>query len=311
MKTRRTFLAEITAYGAGLALTARPASPAVANKKVGLELYTVRDRLLNPKNYESTLADIAAIGYKEIEPADRHDSEGLGYGGLDPKGFRALLDRHGLSMPSTHTAASEGPGLERTLEAFQIMGIHYTEVWPAGSNSHGPNAAVKMDVVKRISDRLIANGEIGKKFGVKMLVRMDPAQFEPLIDHPDQRFFEAVLSNTPPSLVTMQLDTGWASVLGLDMVGMFKKHPGRYELWHIKDSAGLKHMRPGMTVAQRRAAADLVPIGLGLIDFKPIFANAALAGLKHYCVEQDNAAAWGDSMAAARVSYNNLLKVLS
>jgi hypothetical protein len=42
-----------------------------------------------------------------------------------------------------------------------------------------------------------------------------------------------------------------------------------------------------------------------------VFASAAVAGLKHFAVEHDNAAAWGDSLAAARVSYQNLAKMLS
>jgi hypothetical protein len=46
------------------------------------------------------------------------------------------------------------------------------------------------------------------------------------------------------------------------------------------------------------------------VDFKPVFAHAALAGLKHFVIEQDNAAAWGDSLAAARVSYRNLKEML-
>jgi hypothetical protein len=46
------------------------------------------------------------------------------------------------------------------------------------------------------------------------------------------------------------------------------------------------------------------------VDYKSIFAAAGQAGLKHFCIEQDNAADWGDSVAAARVSYQNLLKLL-
>jgi hypothetical protein len=42
-----------------------------------------------------------------------------------------------------------------------------------------------------------------------------------------------------------------------------------------------------------------------------VFANAAVAGLKHFAIEHDSAAAWGDSLAAARVSYRNLARVLS
>jgi len=43
---------------------------------------------------------------------------------------------------------------------------------------------------------------------------------------------------------------------------------------------------------------------------RPSSPNAAQAGLKHFCIEQDNAADWGDSPVAARVSYQNLLKIL-
>ena len=50
-------------------------------------------------DYVGVLEKVAGIGYKEIEPAD-------GYGNLSPKEFRALLDRLGLSMPSTHSGAS-------------------------------------------------------------------------------------------------------------------------------------------------------------------------------------------------------------
>src|SRR5687767_10671668 len=55
-------------------------------------------------DYVGVLEKVAGIGYKEIEPSG-------GYGNLSPKEFRALLDRLGLSMPSTHSGAS-GVGLE-------------------------------------------------------------------------------------------------------------------------------------------------------------------------------------------------------
>ncbi len=36
-----------------------------------------------------------------------------------------------------------------------------------------------------------------------------------------------------------------------------------------------------------------------------------VAGLKHFCLEQDNAASWGDSLAAARISVRNLQAMLT
>jgi sugar phosphate isomerase/epimerase len=52
-------------------------------------------------------------------------------------------------------------------------------------------------------------------------------------------------------------------------------------------------------------------VGQGEVDYKSIFAAAPLAGLKHFCIEQDNASQWGDSVAAARVCFNGLVKELS
>ena len=51
-----------------------------------------------PNDYEGTLAKVAGIGYKEVEAFDP-------YNNMEPKQYRALLDRYGLTMPSTHSGA--------------------------------------------------------------------------------------------------------------------------------------------------------------------------------------------------------------
>ena len=43
----------------------------------------------------------------------------------------------------------------------------------------------------------------------------------------------------------------------------------------------------------------------------PAFEAAATSGLKHFYIEQDNAADSGDSMASAKASYEGLMKVLA
>ena len=78
----------------------------------------------------------------------------------------------------------------------------------------------------------------------------------------------------------------------------------------MKDVFGLKTVNRSLGPNDRVSSMALCPVGTGHIDFKPVFAQAPLAGLKHFVIQQDNAAAWGDSLAAARVSFQNLKEML-
>jgi len=295
MMHRRTFLQGLAAGAAAAADLMAQVDPGWKGK-IGLELYTVRDLL--PADYEGVLAKVAAIGYKEVEPADP-------YNNMQPKQYRALLDKYGLTMPSTHSGATAGPELEKQLEGFQIMGLKYTEI--RGGGGAGGRT---VDAVSKTAAQLNEHGKIAKKFGMKMLVHNHAGEFE-LLTGSTKTQYDVLLAETDPELVAMQLDIGWATVAGQNVLEMFAKSPGRFELWHVKDAIDTKKLDPKMTPTQRQRAAHLCPVGLGDVDYKPIFAAAKQAGLKHFVIEQDNAAAWGDSVAAAKMSYQNLLKILS
>jgi sugar phosphate isomerase/epimerase len=283
----------------GLAATAAFAQSSNWKKHAGLELYTVRDLLA--KDFEGTIAKVAEIGYTEVEP--------VGFGGLDPKAFRALLDRYKLTAPSTHTSATDGPGLEKELEGHQIMGFKYTEInspRPAAQAARPPRTE---ETFKRAAAQYNSRGAIAKKFGMKILIHNHAGEFDP-IEGSSKTQYDILLAETDPALVTMQLDIAWARIAGQNILDLFKNHPGRFELWHVKDVADLDKL--DMTQIPSRRRATFIPIGQGQIDYKPIFKAAKTAGLKYYVIEQDNAAANGaDSLAAARANYQGLLKVLS
>jgi sugar phosphate isomerase/epimerase len=341
--TRRQFLQQVTFGSAAALVTRRPqplaarhaVAPSQGKSRIGLELYTVRDLLM--ADYEGTLAKVAEIGYTEVEPTS--------YNNMSPKEFRAMLDRLKLTMPSTHAPArGTGADLERQLEGFQVMGIKYTEIaavsrapaavdprrpatlppgayFDAGSGrvrnafketeAFGPyQPPVSAESVQRRAAELNADGKVASKFGMKLLVHNHTGEFEKLVDSP-RTSFDILVEETDPALVTMQLDLGWTYIAGIDPIALFKAHPGRFELWHVKDVFGLRTVNPSLEPNARVSSMALVPVGTGHIDFKPVFAQALVAGLKHFAIEQDNAAAWGDSLAAARVSYQNLAGMLT
>ncbi len=341
---RRSFLKEVV-LGAGVLSVWRPTAGQAAPRsdalplqgldtQIGFELFTVAN--LFTKDPDGTLAALAAMGIREVQPRN--------YGGLSLPDFRALIDRHGLTCHSTHEFSIPGPGLERDLEALAAIGIRYARfpapgevVAPArgrgagaagaagtagraggrgggrsASNQDAESAAMleTPEFMKRVADDLNQHGRVAKKFGVKALYHNHTTEFqrypnEPLLP------YEVLLKNTDPDLVAMEIDIGWASVAGQDVTQLFTQHPGRFELWHIKDAVGMKHLPDSLNQVQRRAEVTLVPVGLGEVDYKRIFTFAKTAGLRHFYIEQDNAAAWGDAMAATRVSVDNLKKILS
>jgi sugar phosphate isomerase/epimerase len=303
--------------------------------RIGLQLFTVRDRF--PTDYEGTLMAVAKIGYKEVQPT-------ISYGTHPLSQIKEYLDRAGLVAPTTHVSPPAGPDLERTLDAYAAIGHRYTTVnlragrggggggggavRGAGAAAGGAPGAARaatapaagaaprpaaprqtLDAVKRTAQQLNDIGRITQKHGIKVIVHNHTEEFEPLADSA-QRPYDILLAETDPSLVAMELDIGWATVAGQNALELFKRAPGRFEIWHVKDVAGLASLNGAANQSERHRAARIVPLGQGEIDYRPIFAQASLAGMKHFYVEQDSAPDSGNSLGDAAISYRNLAKIL-
>ncbi len=292
--------------------------------RMGLELYTVRDVIT--KDFEGTLAQVRAAGYREVETTT--------YANLSPKEVRAILDRVGLTAPTTHVALVQGPDLERQLAGYQEIGHRYSAASgprPAGMGPGGRGAGAggpppggapgrppggrgaappppSMDNFKRQADIYNAVGAAGKPYGIKVLIHNHTGEFQPFADGSTP--YELLFASTDPSVVVFELDIGWARVAGQDILGLFAKHPHRFPLWHVKDMAGLAAVTQLATQSERQRAAKIVPVGLGDIDYRPIFQHADETGLEHYFIEQDTAPDTG-SLDAMRLSAVNLRKQLS
>jgi len=328
-KDRRTFLGQLARLGGALAagshITRLRAEASVDwSKLIGIQLTVVRDEMA--KDVEATLAQVAAIGYRFVNP--------VGFSGLDAKAYRAMLDRHGLSAPQIDLGFSTGPGMEADLEACQMLGIKYAEPALGGSAQRGiargggatdPYRRAGAAGFRRLATPLPqteqeakhtaadynAYGKTARKFGIKVIFHNHVEHFE-LLTGSKSTFFDVFLSETDPELVGIELDLGYTAIAGRNIPEAIRQYPGRFPVWDVRDVFGIKNAdaNPAATPNQRRQYTYSVPVGLGEVDFKTIFAGAETAGLKYFFVLQDNAAAWGDSMAVARVSWQNLTKIL-
>jgi sugar phosphate isomerase/epimerase len=233
---RRAFLA--TGAIAALASPARAMS--LAN--VGVQLYTVRDLL--QRDFEGTLAKIAALGYRTVE-----------FGGLEgpsPKETLAMLKRHGLSASSGHAPFDAlEHALPKVLEDANAREQQFV-VCPFIDESRRRT----LDDFKRLAALFNAIGEQARRAGLAFAYHNHDFEFA-AID--GQLPYALLLAETDPALVGMELDLYWMTRAGNDPVAWFKRHPGRFPLLHLKDMT-----RDGA----------ITDVGSGTIDFKRILATS-------------------------------------
>jgi sugar phosphate isomerase/epimerase len=281
LHTRRTFLATLGVAALGIASRDALAdgillAPHRKLKKVGLQLYTVRD--LMKADLPGTLRKVAQIGYKEVEFA--------GYYGRSPAQIRALLKQNGLTSPSSHIGLDI---LEKdSVRAFADAKAtgHQWVTMP-----YIPEERRKtVDDWNKIIDLLNQLAPQAKAAGLRLAYHNHDFEIRPV---DGVRPLDMMLDKTDPSLVDFEMDLYWVVFGGGDPIDFFDRHPKRFAMVHVKDSAGPPDNK-------------MVDVGKGTIDFPKIFAQSDKAGIKHYFVEHDQPA---DPIATIRNSYNYLHRV--
>jgi sugar phosphate isomerase/epimerase len=247
--------------------------------KIGLQLYTVRD--LMKRDVEGTLADVARIGYREVEFAGYYDHSAAE--------VRAMLDRHGLVSPSSHVGFETiEAGWDQVLADCRTVGHHWATVaWI-------PEERRKTaDDWKRIAELFNKAGAACQAAGMRFAYHNHNMEFA-RVD--GQIPFDILLAGTDQALVDFEMDLFWITFGGGDPLAYFAGHPGRFPLVHVKDMAA----KPSPEVAPGPVMRD---VGKGTIDWKGIFARSAQAGIVHAFVEHDEP---GDALASIKASYDYL-----
>jgi len=271
--TRREFIGMMTGLGvAALIPGARRTAHSARLEKIGLQLYTVRDQM--KADFEGSLARVAEIGYKEVEFA--------GYFNHTPADVRAILDRHGLTAPSTHVGDTSPEAWKASLDAAKTIGHEYIVVpWIPQERR------LTLDGWKRVAADFNRAAQAAHDAGLQFGYHNHDFEFPTL---EGQVPYDVLLQNTDPKLVQLEIDLYWMTKAGQDPLAYFSRWPGRVPLVHVKDSAGPPEHK-------------MVDVGQGKIDWKRIFAKKDQAGIKHAFVEHDQPPQPFDDIA---VSYRNL-----
>lgn len=290
---RRSLLTGISAVGTATWLEGRSLAagrqPFFAGKErpIGLQVYTLGDEA--GSDIDATFAQIAAIGYREIELPNLY--------GRKPAEVRAAADRAGLAIRSIHIAA-QGTGSAslngvpaQIAEAVTALGARRAAVpiapFPADFRPQPGEtmqaaigrsfAAAGADHWRRTAALLNEKAAALKPLGVSLGYHNHNIEFAPV---EDTTGWGILVRETDPRLVEFEVDTGWVATAGLDPAAFLHALRGRVTQLHVKDVAA------GNTT-NFVLAMNPAEVGSGTLDWAKILPAAQAAGVRHYYVEQE------------------------
>jgi len=253
------------------------AEPAVVDPKtfgIGLQLYTIRDAM--KLDVPGSLQKVSNAGYKYIELADYANGKFYGY---EPVDFKKLVNDLGMEILSSHTQV-EAAGItldnaQKMAEDHSKLGVKYCiQPWIV------EEARTTIKSYKKMAADWNKVGGIMKDHGIIFGYHNHNFEFDTV--EGKIPYYDIMLAELNPELVTMEIDLFWTTKAGQNPVEIFKKYPGRFQIFHMKDMF-TKEAPYYTTVGED----DFAPVGAGVINFKEILAAKDEAGMKYMIVEQD------------------------
>jgi len=258
--------------------------------KVGLQLYTLRNQI-QEQGIAPILEKVAAIGYQKVETFS-YSNEGIF--GVSPGEFKKMCDDNGLDIASGHYLTGRHDdsmtgtvtnGWKQAIEdAITMEQENMVIAW-----LH-PSERETLDQYKKLSEMLNEAGTECAKADIQFAYHNHAFEFEKISNTIP---YDLMLKETEEDKVKMELDLYWIVKAGQDPVAYFKKHPGRFPLWHVKD--------------MDKQTGDFTEVGNGMINFNEIFSARKKAGLQHYFVEQDVSE---HPLKSIKISYGNVKKIV-
>ena len=249
--SRRRFLARTGSLGRALAALAVPqwAWAYPLGLPPGIQLYTVRSDI--GQDAPRALKQIAAIGYKEVEPA--------GFGSLKTASeFRKALDDNGLKCPSAHLEF-DLDNLQKTFDDANALGCTYatcsvpgTMIMASGLPLSREQAASQQrlqqilapmtpDEFKKLVDVLNTVGAAAKKAGLTYASHNHTMEFAPMDGKPGYDYLLAAhRSGTGEVRTRLRMD----DCCRIQASDFLKKYPGRIKMLHMSDYLAPKSGTP-------------------------------------------------------------------
>ncbi|MFV0606154.1 MAG: sugar phosphate isomerase/epimerase family protein [Niabella sp.] len=240
-------------------------------KQIGLQLWSLKTAMQEDAN--ATITRVAKEGYNFVELAG-HDAGAGTFHGLQPDVISKRIQNTGMQIKSVHCNINPFNAVQ-VCEQAVATGTQYI-VLSFLTNEQRQS----VETYKQAAEDFNKIGAVAKTYNLQFCFHNHAQEFETkqgLIP------YEILLAETDSHLVNFQMDIGWTVFANQQPEQYFKKHPGRFPLWHLRDFDA----QTGYTTA----------VGKGVVDFARIFNEEKTAGFKLGIVElssHDTVNAWNN-----------------
>lgn len=298
--SRRDFLASGAMAALAMASSRFSYAEAKTSNRFGVQLYVLRALLA--KDFDGTLAQVAAIGIKNVEFA--------GFYGRTAAQVRTSLSNAGLKASGAHCllASMSDDEVGRMIDFCQQVGMPYMiaavpSIKPAARSgkpaSGNPFEHIDLEDWRWSAERFNAIGTRVRDAGMRFAYHnhnIEAQRYGNIVA------FDEVLRLTDRAVVGMEFDIGNFIAGGGDPYPYLERFSHRFELAHVKEWA--TPFTPDVTSKFPKYA----PFGQGATNWKKLLSALKRAGVKEIFIEQDGTAA-NDELGAVRQAYQFLLKV--
>ena len=244
---------------------------------LGIQIYTVRDLITDEASAIQTIKELQNIGYEAIQLAGGIDTVILHANAAKKCGMKVI-------------------GILTSLETCKEYGQKLIEIArELGAKDIGISGAAKTaEEARALASDANEFAACVKKAGLSFSYHNHSHEF--IRVEQDKTVMDILLEEFDKNNVDLMPDTYWLQHGGADVRDFVDRYADRITILHVKD---MKRIADGVTFAE---------VGEGNLTMRGITAEARNKGIGIYIVEQDRCD--GDPLYSAKVSYDNLAKIL-
>lgn len=225
-------------------------------KKIGVQLYTVRDAMKDEASILESFKKLVDMGYEEAQTAGCQVPYPI---------FGELAEKAGLTIVGTHD--NWDMMLNDPQQSMENHRALKTSIIGVGG---GPG----LDSVEGIRAYIAQVNKVAALFGENGFSFSYHNHWKEFIKYDGKTVMDWLLEGMDPKNTSFCLDTFWCQYGGGDVRQWIEKLAGRIKILHLKD------MAPG-------EKPYYTEVGNGNLNWDAILELADKTGVMHYVVEQD------------------------